>query len=137
MRSVAEIGSHIKGFLVSLGRGDLFLVLLIVLVGFGSFGLGRLSKLSSERGNVVVSDISTAASTAVAAPGQGIVVTPQETTTQPTTQGNFVGSVNSDKYHYPWCPGALRIKDENKRWFATRQEAEKTGYTPAQNCKGL
>lgn len=51
--------------------------------------------------------------------------------------GTLVGSKNSDKYHYPWCPGALRIKDENKVWFASKEEAEKAGYVPAKNCPGL
>lgn len=49
----------------------------------------------------------------------------------------YVGSKNSDKYHLPDCPGASRIKEENKIWFSSEEEAESLGYTPASNCDGL
>ena len=51
--------------------------------------------------------------------------------------GNYVASKSGTKYHYPWCPGAQSIKEENKIWFFTKEEAEKAGYQPASNCKGL
>ncbi|OHA15361.1 MAG: hypothetical protein A3G52_00010 [Candidatus Taylorbacteria bacterium RIFCSPLOWO2_12_FULL_43_20] len=51
--------------------------------------------------------------------------------------GLLVGSKTSDKYHYPWCSGALRMKEENKIWFKSAEEARAAGYTPAGNCKGL
>lgn len=53
------------------------------------------------------------------------------------TGGKIVGSKNGSKYHYPWCQGAERIKEENKVWFATAAEAKRAGYTPAANCPGL
>lgn len=46
-----------------------------------------------------------------------------------------VASKNSDKYHYPWCSGANRIKDENKIYFANPAQAEAAGYQLAGNCK--
>lgn len=49
----------------------------------------------------------------------------------------FVGSVHSDLYHFPWCPGARRIDTDNRITFASRQEASRAGYTPASNCPGL
>ncbi|MFH1608762.1 MAG: hypothetical protein ABH951_01935, partial [Patescibacteria group bacterium] len=52
-------------------------------------------------------------------------------------EGLLVGSKNGTKYHYPWCSGALRIKEENKVWFNSMEEARQAGYTPAANCKGL
>ena len=45
-----------------------------------------------------------------------------------------VASKNSDKYHYTWCAGAKKIKEENKVWFSSAQEAESRGYTLAGNC---
>ena len=39
------------------------------------------------------------------------------------------------KYHYAWCSGAQRIKEENRVWFATAGEAESAGYTLAGNCE--
>lgn len=52
-------------------------------------------------------------------------------------QGIYVGSRSGTTYHLPWCSGALRIREENKIWFTSRQEAETSGYRPAKNCKGI
>jgi hypothetical protein len=49
----------------------------------------------------------------------------------------YVGSKKSNIYHLPDCPGAKRIKEENKRCFSSKEEAEKAGYRPAKNCPGL
>ena len=49
----------------------------------------------------------------------------------------YVGSKNSDVYHLPDCPGAQRIKEENKKCFDSKAEAEKAGYRAAKNCPGL
>lgn len=56
---------------------------------------------------------------------------------QERTQGAYVASKNSAKYHLPDCPGAKRIADYNKIWFNSREEAESLGYIPAANCPGL
>ncbi len=53
------------------------------------------------------------------------------------TQCKYVGSKNSNVYHLPDCPGAKRIKEENKRCFSSKEEAEKAGYRPAANCPGI
>lgn len=53
------------------------------------------------------------------------------------TSSILVASKNGSKYHFPWCSGALRIREENKLVFGSREEALEAGYTPASNCKGL
>lgn len=58
-------------------------------------------------------------------------VDPSPTPAAATEQKMFVGSVNSDKYHFPDCPSAKRIKEENQVWFASKEEAEKAGYEPS------
>ncbi len=50
-------------------------------------------------------------------------------------QGKFVGSVNSDKYHYPECHHARNIFDRNKIWFSSVAEASSAGYIPCKACK--
>ena len=64
-----------------------------------------------------------------------------DTTTQrletPSTTAQYVGSKNGTKYHALWCPGASQIKDENKVFFNSKEEAVASGYAPATNCKGL
>jgi hypothetical protein len=58
----------------------------------------------------------------------------------PNTNGNqqttqqFVGSKNSDVYHYPSCTYAQRIKAENRIWFSSSQDARNHGYRPCKVC---
>jgi competence protein ComEC len=52
-----------------------------------------------------------------------------------TTQAAFVGSKNSDKYHYPSCGYAKKIKSENLRKFNSVSEAKAAGYVPCKTCK--
>ncbi|HWH16295.1 MAG TPA: hypothetical protein VNU25_01790 [Candidatus Paceibacterota bacterium] len=51
--------------------------------------------------------------------------------------GTYVASKNGTKYYLPSCGGSKRIKEENKIWFDTKEEAESAGYGPAANCPGL
>lgn len=48
--------------------------------------------------------------------------------------GNFLASINGKAYYPKDCAAANRIKEENRIWFDTREEAETQGYNPAQNC---
>jgi len=90
-----------------------------------SFGLGRLSKIDEAREPVRIESADLKAQVA----GSELP--------EIKTSGQLVGSKNGDKYHYPWCAGAARIKEENKIWFQNIEEAERAGYTPAANCPGL
>jgi hypothetical protein len=49
--------------------------------------------------------------------------------------GMFVASKNSKIYHSPDCKYVKRIKDENKIWFKSVEEAREKGYTP-HSCVG-
>lgn len=49
-------------------------------------------------------------------------------------QGEFVGSINSDKYHYPSCTWAGKINPENKIWFVDAADAVTQGYVPCKVC---
>jgi len=42
----------------------------------------------------------------------------------------FVASKNSKVYHLPSCKYAKRIKEENKIWFRSEEEAKRMGYRP-------
>jgi hypothetical protein len=50
---------------------------------------------------------------------------------------NYVASKSGTKYHLSTCSGAKLIKEENKLFFATKDEAESAGYSKAANCPGL
>lgn len=52
-------------------------------------------------------------------------------------EGQYVASKTGKSYHLPWCSGAKLIKEGNKIWFASKEEAEARGYAPAGNCPGI
>jgi methylphosphotriester-DNA--protein-cysteine methyltransferase len=54
---------------------------------------------------------------------------------QDSSSHNYVGSVNSDKYHVPSCRWAQNIKSENEVWFSSSEEARAAGYSPCKTCK--
>jgi hypothetical protein len=47
---------------------------------------------------------------------------------------NFIGSINSDKYHTPDCHWSEKIKEENRVCFETVKEAKNKGYQAAGCC---
>ena len=72
---------------------------------------------------------------------QPVENTPVETVPeQPQTEtvkktGVYVGSLDSDKYHYPTCRWAEKITYENLIGFDSEQEAISKGYSPCGTCK--
>lgn len=61
--------------------------------------------------------------------------TPAPATTVIQQSGTYVGSVESDKYHYPSCRFAKKILPENEIWFGTTTEAQAAGYSACGTCK--
>ncbi|MFZ2473364.1 MAG: MBL fold metallo-hydrolase [Methanothrix sp.] len=51
-----------------------------------------------------------------------------------SSDGPFVASSKSDKYHYPTCSAAKRIKSSNLITFASSAEARSAGYSPCSIC---
>jgi hypothetical protein len=47
----------------------------------------------------------------------------------------YVGSKNSNKYHYPTCKSAQKIKPENLVTFNSAKDAQAAGYVPCKVCK--
>lgn len=116
----------------SAGKNDLLLILMIVFISFASFGLGRLSASHEPATASAVSFEEIPSNSAVSAANTATAVG-----TTVSDNGTLVASKSGTKYHFPWCPGAQRIKESNKIWFNSVQEARDAGYTPASNCKGL
>jgi 3',5'-cyclic AMP phosphodiesterase CpdA len=52
-----------------------------------------------------------------------------------TSPGKYVGSLTSNKYHYPGCKWAAEIKPHNLLNFSTTAEARKRGYIPCPTCR--
>ena len=124
---IAKIKHHIREVL----SGEIYIVLLIILVGFGGFGLGRLSYIMESKEPVRITHNEAAAIVSEK------LLTGNEAVGQTVVGGKYVASKNGSKYHFPWCSGAQRMKEENKIWFDSKDDAERAGYTPAANCKGL
>lgn len=115
----------------------LFYGALIVLCALISFGLGRWSVLAktgdaplkAQQGALLPQTVmQTAAFSGNAAPVASSTARNSE---------QYVASKNGTKYHLISCPGAAQIKDANKIYFATKEAAEKAGYTAASNCPGI
>lgn len=118
---------------------ELFPAVLIIVVGVASFGLGRLSvgEMAADTPQEAFSAYTRILPSEGPSEGEnGASEAPREVTAS-STEKAYVASKNSTKYHLPWCSGALRIAEENKVWFASKEEAEAAGYTPAANCKGI
>ena len=49
--------------------------------------------------------------------------------------GSFVGNKKSHVFHKSSCASAKKTKDENKKYFSTRDEALSAGYSPCGSCK--
>jgi len=131
----------LKSFLAD---DSIYMASLLVVVGVLAFILGRLSVVPITQQNIegvnplslcpttlcpAVSIIETEASSLPTVAGQAISATSESTQT-----GSYVASKAGTKYHHISCPGAKQIKEENKIYFNTVQQALAAGYTKAANC---
>ena len=148
---IHELLNKVKRFYEG-NKQDLFIAAIIFLVGLGSFGLGRLSVIwpkkepitftewgnPLEREKGALEGQNQAIKGGSASPIGGAQASQNTASAlNPIIQGKYVASKKGTAYHYPWCPGAKQIKEENKIYFDTKEEAEKAGYKPAGNCEGL
>ncbi|WP_206404950.1 Ada metal-binding domain-containing protein [Flavonifractor sp. An112] len=60
--------------------------------------------------------------------------TPVATPAPVQSVGQFVGSTESDKYHYPTCRHAKKISGANEIWFTSAADAQSHGYTACKVC---
>jgi hypothetical protein len=125
----------IKGFLESEKGKDILVVIIVILVGLGSFELGRLSKESASGG------------VKIEYPSQGDEVTQPVDSTQTSLKNSntnvassdssgktFFASSRGSKYYTTSCSAGKTIKQENRVWFSTGEEAEAAGYTLSSAC---
>ena len=119
---------------------QVFIILILVLVSVGSFGLGRLSILPTNHdSDPGVARVLITPSSGI---GSSIDTTPRDSPV-PTVDRNetlpqpVVASRSGTKYHSLTCPGASQIKAANRIEFASPAEARAAGYTPAANCPSV
>ena len=118
-------------------KDDLYIVILIILVGTASFGLGKIS--SYEKNKTPISILKTKESmlSTVLEGASSANDTISNSIKTAQNNGVVVASKSGTKYYYPWCAGVSKIKEENKVWFNSIEEAKLVGLTPASNCTGL
>lgn len=128
--SIQEVAGKFKRFF---SNTEYLLTVLIVTVSLVSFWLGRLSTGPMSGPGQNIADIAAPAAVSLSL-GEHATSSNQ---TGENPGGGYVASRNGTKYHLPWCSGAQQISEKNKIFFATKQEAEAAGYTPASNCKDI
>ncbi|MFT7645220.1 MAG: hypothetical protein ACI9BF_000896 [Candidatus Paceibacteria bacterium] len=107
-----------------------FTSLLIILVASVSFGLGRNSVMESGQNSNNTSQVGVIFS-------ESLDFQPDIGHIKSTDKVQIVASKSGAKYHLLSCPGASRIKEENKLFFNSITLAKAAGYKPAANCPGL
>ena len=123
----------IKQFTESDKGKDILTVVIIILVGLGSFGLGRLSKESATPGIKI--DYGDQKASALESMEEASLNPVLNQNTQKSSSGNFFASNRGSKYYSVGCSGGKTIKQENRIYFATKEEAEKAGYELSSSCK--
>ena len=117
----------------------IFLALCIGLISFISFNLGKISALEKSPLKITESKVNGLNTNANL---KADIYNATTDNLQPTdinqkkldTRVVVSKSSTSKKYHYTWCASAGKIKETNKLWFNSAEEAEKAGYTLAGNC---
>jgi|SRR3989344_1740054 len=112
---------------------DILTVLIIILVGLGSFGLGRLSKTAQNEGlrmEYLGQDLS---GSLIEAPGS--VLGLQNQTGADIDNKKFFASSRGKKYYPIGCSAGKSIKQSNRIYFETREAAETQGYELSTSCR--
>ena len=119
----------IKQFLESEKGKDIMIVIIVILVGLGSFELGRLSKEDSSSGVKIEYPNQEENQTT----GVPLSKNSPEINTNSTSKTFFASSKGS-KYYSIGCSAGKTIKQENRIYFDTKEEAEGAGYELSSSC---
>lgn len=152
----------IKQFAVSEAGKDVLTVIVVILVGLGSFELGRLSKsdgvttsgvkieypddnqgatalnATDDMPKTVIKPKTTAwtpAPNPVVAPMAPIDAPEVVVTAAVPANKNFFGSKRGSTYFPIACPAGEDLAEENRIYFSTSFEAETDGYELAEACQ--
>jgi hypothetical protein len=128
----------IKQFLSSEEGKDILIVLIILLVGLISFGLGRLSK-NTEKGDIRLEYVPQEANVykiedLALKQAENRVNTQNTSSGQNTASGKFFASNRGKKYYPLNCSAGKSIKIENRIYFDSKEQAEKAGYELSSSC---
>jgi len=138
----------IKQFVESEQGKDILVVLIVILVGLGSFGLGRLSKESKNSGiKIEYGDQNLTQEASVISATESSSFLPARNASQNDAGGpntkkeqnssgkNFFASSRGSKYYSLGCSAGKSLKQENRIYFTTKEEAERAGYELSSSCR--
>ena len=122
----------IKQFIDSDKGKDILVVIIVILVGLGSFELGRLSKENGSSGvKIQYNDQNTAQPEKLTEMSAKIT----NTSTATVIGKNFFASSRGSKYYSTSCSAGKNIKEANRIYFTTGEEAEAAGYALSSACQ--
>lgn len=143
----------IKRFIESEQGKDVFIVLIVLLVGLASFGLGRLSKNDENKGiriqyeaqsanalkasenSVLGLNTSSASEENTRTPAEFLAENPElSTQVSLASMKQFFASKRGKKYYPTGCSAGKSIKTQNRIYFDTSEQAEKAGYSLSTSC---
>lgn len=109
--------------IIDQNKETLVYIIIIIFVGISSFLIGRIS-IETPKGdkneinyNLIDKD------------------NINDDSSNPILENkNYVASKNGKMYYPINCGLVSRIKEENKVWFGTREEAEKSGFIASSSC---
>jgi len=107
------------------GSQRVFIAILLCLIGIISFILGRYSVLQPSFATQAIENQA------------GVVFIDKPGFAEAVDATRVVASKGGTKYHLLTCSGASTIKETNKIYFDSIEQAKAAGYTPAANCPGL
>ncbi len=121
----------IKQFLESEKGKDVLVVIIVVLVGLSSFELGRLSKENTASGIKIEYP-----NQMENQPANVVSVTNSTNNKENRSNGKiFFASNRGTKYYSIGCSAGKTIKQENRIYFTTGEEAQKAGYELSSSCR--
>jgi hypothetical protein len=124
--NIHYISQKIKAFALN---ENVLIGFVIISVAILAFVLGRYSISKNEEDNSIIiieknGDVKKISDIQIDAPNIN----------KNTASEKIYASVNGTKYYFESC-GSSNIKEENKVWFKSPQEAENNGYTLASICQ--
>ncbi|MFA6355179.1 MAG: hypothetical protein WCW65_02015 [Candidatus Paceibacterota bacterium] len=125
--------NKIKGQ-IGIDGNTVLILLILVFVAFGSFGLGRLSVVESPSNNNTILDNKSDSSVKEVIGKSELVENSMVKVDNLPREKMYVASKNGKLYYSLGCSGAKRISTKNEVWFASGEEAEKSGYTLSTSC---
>ena len=123
----------IKLFLESEKEKDILVVLIVILMSLASFELGRLSKENAQNDLKIESSQQKANNSLNSQNSANLVIS--EINSKDSNEKGFFASKKGKKYYSVDCSAGKTIKEENKVYFSTGDEAEKAGYALSSICQ--